>query len=75
MQHGIGRHVAGGTWSVSKVALAMLLEGDSKRSPPITIAVSASRRPYQTTIDAAVSPAAARDLSEAFISRSSVVRS
>jgi hypothetical protein len=27
-EHGIGRRVAGGTWAVSKVALAMLLDGD-----------------------------------------------
>ena len=27
-EHGIGRRVAGGTWVVSKVALAMLLDGD-----------------------------------------------
>jgi hypothetical protein len=26
--HGIGRRVAGGTWAVSRVALAMLLDGD-----------------------------------------------
>jgi len=26
-EHGIGRRVAGGTWAVSKVALAMLLDG------------------------------------------------
>ena len=28
VEHGIGRRVAGGTWVVSKVALAMLLDGD-----------------------------------------------
>jgi hypothetical protein len=28
VDHGIGRRVAGGTWAVSKVALAMLLDGD-----------------------------------------------
>ena len=28
VEHGIGRRVAGGTWKVSKVALAMLLDGD-----------------------------------------------
>ncbi len=27
-EHGIGRRVAGGSWVVSKVALAMLLDGD-----------------------------------------------
>jgi hypothetical protein len=27
-QHGLGRRVGGGTWSVSKVALAMFLDGD-----------------------------------------------
>jgi hypothetical protein len=27
-KHGIGRRVAGGAWAVSRVALAMLLEGD-----------------------------------------------
>jgi hypothetical protein len=27
-EHGIGRRIAGGTWAVSKVALAMLLDGD-----------------------------------------------
>jgi hypothetical protein len=26
--HGLGRRVGGGTWSVSKVALAMFLDGD-----------------------------------------------
>jgi hypothetical protein len=26
--HGIGRHIAGGPWAVSKVALAMLLDGN-----------------------------------------------
>jgi len=26
--HGIGRHVAGGPWRVSRVALGMLLDGD-----------------------------------------------
>jgi hypothetical protein len=29
-QHGLGRRVGGGTWSVSKVALAMFLDGDAK---------------------------------------------
>jgi hypothetical protein len=29
-QHGLGRRVGGGTWSVSKVALAIFLDGDSK---------------------------------------------
>jgi hypothetical protein len=29
-QHGLGRRVGGGTWSVSKVALAMFLDGDLK---------------------------------------------
>ena len=28
--HGLGRRVGGGTWSVSKVALAMFLDGDIK---------------------------------------------
>jgi hypothetical protein len=28
VEHGIGRRVAGGAWNVSKVALAMLLDGD-----------------------------------------------
>ena len=28
--HGLGRRVGGGTWSVSKVALAMFLDGDLK---------------------------------------------
>jgi hypothetical protein len=28
--HGLGRRVGGGTWSVSKVALAMFLDGDAK---------------------------------------------
>jgi hypothetical protein len=28
VEHGIGRRVAGGAWSVSRVALAMLLDGD-----------------------------------------------
>ena len=28
VEHGIGRRVAGGTWAVSRVALAMLLEDD-----------------------------------------------
>jgi hypothetical protein len=27
--HGLGRRVGGGTWSVSKVALAMFLDGDA----------------------------------------------
>jgi hypothetical protein len=27
-EHGLGRRVGGGTWSVSKVALAMFLDGD-----------------------------------------------
>jgi hypothetical protein len=29
-EHGLGRRVGGGTWSVSKVALAMFLDGDLK---------------------------------------------
>jgi hypothetical protein len=29
-EHGLGRRVGGGTWSVSKVALAMFLDGDTK---------------------------------------------
>lgn len=28
VQHGLGRRVGGGTWIVSKVALAMFLDGD-----------------------------------------------
>jgi hypothetical protein len=28
VEHGIGRRVAGGAWAVSRVALAMLLDGD-----------------------------------------------
>src|SRR5712671_5483065 len=28
LQHGLGRRVGGGTWVVSKVALAMFLDGD-----------------------------------------------
>jgi hypothetical protein len=28
VEHGLGRRVGGGTWSVSKVALAMFLDGD-----------------------------------------------
>ncbi len=28
VDHGVGRRVAGGVWAVSKVALAMLLDGD-----------------------------------------------
>jgi hypothetical protein len=28
-RHGIGRRVAGGTWVISKVALQMLLDGDT----------------------------------------------
>jgi hypothetical protein len=28
--HGLGRRVGGGTWSVSKVALAMFLDGDMR---------------------------------------------
>jgi hypothetical protein len=28
VEHGIGRRIAGGVWNVSKVALAMLLDGD-----------------------------------------------
>jgi hypothetical protein len=28
IEHGIGRRVAGGVWAVSKVALAMLLDGE-----------------------------------------------
>jgi hypothetical protein len=30
LEHGLGRQIAGGTWSVSKVALAMRLEDDIK---------------------------------------------
>jgi hypothetical protein len=30
LQHGIGRRVGGGTWVVSKVALAMFLDGDRR---------------------------------------------
>jgi hypothetical protein len=29
-EHGLGRRIGGGTWSVSKVALAMFLDGDLK---------------------------------------------
>jgi hypothetical protein len=29
-EHGLGRRIGGGTWSVSKVALAMFLDGDTK---------------------------------------------
>jgi hypothetical protein len=29
-EHGLGRRVGGGTWSVSRVALAMFLDGDLK---------------------------------------------
>ncbi len=29
-KHGLGRRIGGGTWSVSKVALAMFLDGDLK---------------------------------------------
>jgi hypothetical protein len=29
-QHGLGRRVGGGSWLVSKVALAMFLDGDEK---------------------------------------------
>jgi hypothetical protein len=29
-EHGLGRRVGGGTWSVSCVALAMFLDGDAK---------------------------------------------
>jgi hypothetical protein len=29
-EHGLGRRIGGGTWSVSKVALAMFLDGDQK---------------------------------------------
>lgn len=28
--HGLGRRIGGGVWSVSKVALAMFLDGDEK---------------------------------------------
>jgi hypothetical protein len=28
--HGLGRRIGGGTWSVSRVALAMFLDGDGK---------------------------------------------
>jgi hypothetical protein len=30
VQHNLGRRVGGGTWVVSKVALAMFLDGDTK---------------------------------------------
>jgi hypothetical protein len=30
LRHGLGRRIGGGTWSVSKVALAMHLDGDLK---------------------------------------------
>jgi hypothetical protein len=30
VEHGLGRRVGGGTWMVSKVALAMFLDGDVK---------------------------------------------
>jgi hypothetical protein len=29
-EHGLGRRIGGGTWSVSKVALAMFPDGDAK---------------------------------------------
>ncbi len=29
-EHGLGRRIGGGTWSVSRVALAMFLDGDDK---------------------------------------------
>lgn len=29
-EHGLGRRIGGGTWSVSKVALAMFLDGDER---------------------------------------------
>jgi hypothetical protein len=29
-KHGLGRRIGGGTWSVSKVALAMFLDGDQR---------------------------------------------
>jgi hypothetical protein len=29
-EHGLGRRIGGGTWSVSRVALAMFLDGDTK---------------------------------------------
>jgi hypothetical protein len=29
-EHGLGRRIGGGTWSVTKVALAMFLDGDLK---------------------------------------------
>src|ERR1700712_5619036 len=29
-EHGLGRRIGGGTWSVSRVALAMFLDGDAK---------------------------------------------
>jgi hypothetical protein len=28
--HGLGRRIGGGTWSVSRVALAMFLDGDER---------------------------------------------
>jgi hypothetical protein len=31
-EHGLGRRVGGGTWSVSKVALAMFLDGNKRAS-------------------------------------------
>jgi hypothetical protein len=29
-EHGLGRRIGGGTWSVSRVALAMFLDGDDR---------------------------------------------
>src|SRR3978361_1972334 len=29
-EHGLGRRIGGGTWSVSRVALSMFLDGDGK---------------------------------------------
>jgi hypothetical protein len=29
-EHGLGRRIGGGTWSVSRVALAMILNGDDR---------------------------------------------
>jgi hypothetical protein len=38
-QHGLGRRVGGGTWSVSKVALAMFLDGDEKALQHTTLGI------------------------------------
>jgi hypothetical protein len=29
-EHGLGRRIGGGTWSISRIALAMFLDGDHK---------------------------------------------